>query len=136
MVLVDTTVWSIALRRRPEVPGEAEARVAREWAELVRDGRVRIIGPIRQEILSGIRDERRFKILRDHLSAFPDVEIMPQDYVEAALFFNRCRSAGVSGAHVDMLICAVAARNTWPIFTLDDDFPRYAQWLPIQLHRP
>jgi len=60
-VLVDTSVWSLALRRR-EVDEESE--IVRELRELIVEGSAVIIGPIRQELLSGIRIEYRLLDLR------------------------------------------------------------------------
>jgi len=59
-----------------------------------------------------------------------------EDYEAAALASNDCRAAGVSGSAVDFLICAVALRRNWPVFTMDHDFTRYARHLPLRLHQP
>ena len=131
-VLVDTSVWSLALRRqRP-----AQAPETSELAELVTEGRVSLLGPVRQELLSGIADEKQYAVLRDHLRAFPDVALEPGDYEEAATFFNRCRARGVQGSNTDFLICAVAARRQLGILTTDADFRHFAKLLPIHLHAP
>ena len=53
MVLVDTPVWSLALRRRPEHLSRSQQVLASALAELIREGRVQMVGPIRQELLSG-----------------------------------------------------------------------------------
>ena len=135
-VLVDTSLWSLALRRRPHQLSPAETRLVDEWADLVSSGRAVLIGPVHQEVLSGIRGEEAFEALRERLSAFRYLEILPGDYVQAAQFFNRCRSQGVTGSHVDMLICATAARYDVPIFTTDPDFSGYARHVPIRLHDP
>ena len=129
-VLVHTSVWSEALRRRTRSQSES----ANELASLVEDGRVAMIGPIRQELLSGIRERAQFERLRDHLSAFPDLEITRDDYAEAAAFFNRCRAKGIHASNTDFLICAVAVRNDLAIFSSDQDFTRFAKVLPIVLH--
>ena len=130
-VLVDTVIWSLALRRtrRPE-----SSAVLEELAALVEDQRAAMIGPIRQELLSGIRESAQYESLREHLRAFPDAEITSADYEEAAAFFNRCRKKGVQGSNTDFLICAVAARNDFAIFTADEDFRRFAKILPVTLH--
>jgi predicted nucleic acid-binding protein len=130
-VLVDTPIWSLALRRktRPE-----NASTKSELASLVEDGRVAMIGPIRQELLSGIRERAHFDRLREHLRAFSDTEITLDDYEEAASFYNRCRGKGIQGSNTDFLICAIAARNEFSIFTTDDDFTHFAKVLPIVLH--
>jgi predicted nucleic acid-binding protein len=131
-VLVDTSVWSLVLRRKLRVQQSATAR---ELASLVQDGRVAMIGSIRQELLSGIKERAAFEKLREHLRAFPDVATTSQDYEEAAAFFNRCRERGIQGSNTDFLISAIAVRNEFSIFTTDADFARYANVLPIVLHR-
>ena len=134
MVLVDTSVWSLALRRRASDLQLADHAIVEQWAELVREGRVQLIGPIRQELLSGLKDARQFALLEQRLECFPDAQVESLDYVEAARYFNLLRKKGVSGTGTDLLICAVAARNNWPIFTVDLDFTRYALHLPIRLY--
>jgi hypothetical protein len=62
---------------------------------MIQDHRVQMIGPIRQEILSGIRNESQFKKLQNHLESFPDLPAITEDYVTAAKYFNRCRSKGI-----------------------------------------
>ena len=130
-VLVDTSIWSLALRRG----SDSTSRPVRELRSLIADNRVQMIGPIRQEILSGIRDEAQFKELDVHLSAFPDLPVAAEDYVMAARFFNLCRGKGIQGSNTDFLICAVAVRHRLTIFTADKDFALYAKHLPIVLHR-
>jgi predicted nucleic acid-binding protein len=135
-VLVDTTIWSLALRRRAHQLSPLEKRLVEEWADLVTSGRAVLIGPVHQEVLSGIRSIEMFAALQETLSAFHYLETLLSDYIQAARFFNLCRSGGVVGSHVDMLICAMAHRYAVPIFTTDPDFSGYAQHLPIRLHEP
>lgn len=131
-VLVDTSVWSLALRRNLPVNGPETP----EFLELIKEARVQIIGPIRQELLSGIKNVVQFNKLRDHLRPFPDMEVTTQDYETAAEFSNLCRGKGVQGSNTDFLICAVAVRHNIPVFTTDNDFNLYQSHLPIMLHRP
>ena len=135
-VLVDTSVWSLALRRRSRQLGNRDRTLRDELAELTREGRAVVIGPVRQELLSGIQDGAAFERLRERLRAFDDLPLTTDDYEEAASFNNRCRASGVAGAAVDLLICAAAARRDLPIFTVDADFRRYARVLPVRLHEP
>ena len=133
-VLVDTTIWSLALRRtRPKLK---EQILVDELSELVRELRAVLIGPIRQEVLSGIPDPAKFEVVRQHLSAFDDLPIGKADYEEAARVFNVCRKKGVQGSHVDFLICAVAIRHSTVVFTTDKDFTNYAKHLDLELHKP
>jgi predicted nucleic acid-binding protein len=105
-----------------------------ELTELIQEGRALLMGPIRQELLSGIYDVRQFNALRDSLRAFNDVNIHESDYERAVEFSNSCRQAGVQGSHVDFLICSVAAGNSAAILSTDKDFIRCAKHLPITLH--
>ncbi len=130
-VLVDTSIWSLALRRKERAENASKRS---ELASLVEDGRVAMIGPIRQELLSGIKERAQFDRLREHLRAFPDIELMSDDYEEAASFYNRCREKGIQGSNTDFLICATAARNKFSIFTADEDFTHFVKVLPIVLH--
>ena len=130
-VLVDTSVWSLALRRKEPKDGVEE----RELRELLREGRVAMMGVIRQEILSGVHTKQQFTRLRDHLRAFDDLDLEHEDHEHAASCYNRCRAAGVQGGSIDFLICAVALRRKLPVFTKDRDFEQYATVLPLDLHR-
>jgi predicted nucleic acid-binding protein len=133
MVVVDTSVWSLALRRRGEQLSSSEAKLTTMLAELIREGRVELLGLIRQELLSGIRDEAQFFKLVNTLRAFPDPRLEIADYEEAARINNLCRSRGIAGSAIDFLICAVAHRRGWAIFTSDQDFHKYASVIPLQL---
>lgn len=136
MILVDTSVWSLALRRRNSDLNAAERRHVREWERLVREGTAALIGPIRQELLSGVRDERMWERLRAALRPFPDLPLATADYERAAQFFNRCRARGVAGSAIDLLICSASARYRAPIYTTDADFGRYATVLELERHVP
>jgi predicted nucleic acid-binding protein len=131
MVLVDTCVWSLALRRR-ERKDDPEAR---ELETLLRDGRVQLIGPIRQEILSGIARKAQFDRIRLLLAAFPDLPIEAEDHELAASYYDLCRSKGIQGSNTGFLICAVGVRHQLEIYTTDADFGLFARFLPIVLHQ-
>jgi predicted nucleic acid-binding protein len=131
-ILVDTSVWSLALRRNLPDDGPEVA----ELIELIREVRVQMIGPVRQELLSGVKNRSQFQKLRNHLRAFPDLELTTRDYETAAEFYNLCRGKGIQGSNTDFLICAIAARHNIPILTTDGDFTLFQPHLPITLHCP
>ena len=133
-LLVDTPVWSLALRRKPSDLNPREERVTQALAEAIRDGRAQLAGVVRQELLSGIREEERFRKLRDYLRAFDDPALETGDYEEAAQMHNRCRARGIAGSAIDFLICAMASRRNWQIFTTDQDFERYRRVLGLKLY--
>lgn len=106
-VIVDSSFWSLALRRNRSI----DSIVVNVLQDLIAEGRVVLPGVIRQEVLSGIRHAEQFERLRDYLGSFPDLEIAIEDYELAAEFFNTCRSNGVQGSNTDFLICAIAHRR-------------------------
>ena len=130
-VLVDTSVWSMALRRK----GGTDHPAVGALADLIRDGRAAIVGPIRQELLSGIRHRADFDRLRERLRDFPDLPVGTEDHERAAEHFNTCRAKGIQGSNTDFLLCAIAERYHVSILTTDVDFRAFARVLPIQLHR-
>ena len=133
-LLVDTPVWSLALRRKAADLSPGEERITQALAEAIRDGRAQLIGVVRQELLSGIREEERFKKLRDYLRAFDEPALEMGDYEEAAEMHNRCRARGIAGSTIDFLICAVSSRRKWQVFTTDQDFERYGRVLGLKLY--
>ena len=130
-VLVDTSVWSLAFRKKR--PDSNDKKLIEYLTFLIRKRYAVMIGPIRQEILSGISDENTFRKLKEALKAFPDFEITTDDYEQAAAYYNICRSNGIQGSHIDYLICSVAHNNDFLIFTLDKDFKNYRNYIDIEL---
>jgi hypothetical protein len=134
--LVDTSVWSLALRRKREDLSPSEGNLVAELSELVQEGRVRTIGLIRQELLSGIKTAEQFERLRAYFRSFPDEAIDTSDYEEAAKSGNQCKSKGLAVSIVDILMCAVAMKRNWSILTTDPDFSNYARVIPLTIHKP
>lgn len=128
-VLIDTCVWSLVLRHRKPDP-----RFTAIVTDLISDGRAVLIGPIRQEILSGVSDAKQFDTLRRLLSAYNDIPLRSLHFETAAEFSNVCRSHGVQGSTIDFLICAVAHHENLLILTTDKDFTHFARHLPIALY--
>lgn len=133
-VLVDTSVWSLALRRKPGALNHAERGLVFEWTELVKDDRVLLIGDIRQEILSRIAHPEQFERLKDYLRNFHDIALLQEDYERAAEFSNTLMKKGVVSTPVDELIAAVAFRLNIDVFSTDPDFKHFARHLPIRLY--
>jgi predicted nucleic acid-binding protein len=127
LVLVDTPIWSLALRRTSTALNSHEQHLRATLRELIREARAQLLGPVRQELLSGIRHKPSFEKLRAELRSFDDPRLESADYEEAAHIHNQCRTRGIAGSPVDFLICAAALRRDWEIFTTDKDFARYAR---------
>jgi len=132
-VLVDTSVWSLALRKKDRT--EEEQKIVNHLSKLINNLAVVLIGPIRQEILSGISTKEKFEELKDKISIFEDHIIHTHDYELAAEYFNECRKHGIQGSHIDYLLCSVATNNDMFIFTLDNDFQLFKKHLRIKLEK-
>ena len=133
-VLVDTPVWSLAFRRKPVDLNSMEQSLVHELRDLIQQGRAQLLGPVRQEVLSGIRNLDQFEKLRSVLRPFRDEPLDLEDYEMAAMASNRCRAQGIAMSAVDALLCAVALRKNLLIFTTDSDFKNYSRILALKLH--
>jgi len=130
-VIIDTCMWSLAFRRK----SITETKVAKELSNLIDENRAKIIGAIRQELLSGYSEVQSYMKLRDKLRYFPNEPIIDADYEVAAEYSNLCRKNGIQGSHTDFFICAVSVRLKMKIYTNDVDFQHYSKYLPLSLHQ-
>ena len=133
MILVDTTIWSKAYRRK-KIANEDQAIIKQLYDILDMDEEV-LIGSVRQELLSGISNKNLFNDLTVKLNGFNNYEAQLVDHDLAAEYFNICLSHGIQGSQTDYLICAVAHRFNLEIFTEDNDFNNYKKYLPIKLYK-
>jgi predicted nucleic acid-binding protein len=131
-VLVDTSIWSLVLRK--ETPKNHVFVI--ELSELINESRVQIIGPIRQELLSGIKSPAQFREIKSYLSSFPDIPLETADFEKAAEFSNTCRKSGLQGSNTDFLICALAYLHNLEIFMTDNDFLGFHKYIPTNLYLP
>lgn len=124
-LLVDTSVWSLALRRQNSSSlSSEEQRLKAVLTQAIQNGRVAMLGLIRQELLSGIKHEAQFEKVKSGLDPFLDEPILKFDHEYAARIYNECRSRGVEGGAIDILICAVAVRRGWEVLTADTGLSR------------
>ena len=136
-VIVDTCVWSLALRKSKKQRLSAEQQnYVNELKELITEVRVQFVGAIRQELLCGIKSNIQFTQLKHHLHSFDDLPVKQIDYEMAAEFFNKARSQGIQGSNTDFLLCAISYRLDIPIFTLDKDFINFRSIFSVRLHLP
>lgn len=71
-IIVDSCIWSLALRRNTV----KENSYIEELKNLIEEIRVQLIGPIRQELLSDVKSKKQFDILKQHLESFEDVVLV------------------------------------------------------------
>jgi predicted nucleic acid-binding protein len=129
-ILVDTCVWSYALRRRHDLPNQA---IIDALNGCIAQRQVIMLGAIRQEILSGIAHAAQFERIRTQLRAFPDYPIATADFETAAQLYNRCRAKGVQGSNTDFLLCAIAHCHDFTVLTLDKDFSHFKKRVDFKL---
>lgn len=135
-VLVDTSVWSLLFRRDERNLNDSQVQAASALRSLISERRVRVIGPIRQELLSGIKTSEQFERLQHRFRDFEDEPLTTADYEFAARISYECRKAGISTNAIDALICSAAKLRDWEIFTFDEDFKRYAKIADLRLYQP
>ncbi len=130
-VIVDTSVWSLAFRRRNVVNTPEVVSLVR----LVEQGLVVLLGPVRQEVLSGIKHPDQFERLRERLAAFPDLELTTRDFETAAELCNLCITKGVQASHTYFLIAAAAITRGYAVLSADRDFESIARIVPVRRYQ-
>ena len=125
IVLVDTSVWSLALRAPAKEP-----KIVAKLRKHVQGGRVVLLGVIVQELLQGFRDDRDVTRVATQLEAFPLVQLSRDDHVAAATLHRACAKRGVTASTIDCHIASAAIRHRCSLLTNDDDFTRIARVAP------
>ncbi|MEN9309205.1 MAG: hypothetical protein RL173_3137, partial [Fibrobacterota bacterium] len=116
-VLIDTNIWSTFFRRNK--PEDQKLRANIEM--LMQENRISMIGPIRQEILTGIKDDNKYAILKEYLQAFEDEPITTEAYEYAAKVANGCMKNGIAISAIDAIIVAVIVLHGFEIYSNDQD---------------
>jgi len=118
-VLVDTSVWSLALRRSPP-SGAREVALLRSYLE--RGNVIVTTGLILQELLQGFQGPTARKKIIKSFSMLPVLAPALDDHIEAAGLRNHCRRKGVQVGTIDALIARLCIRHELPLLTTDRDF--------------
>jgi predicted nucleic acid-binding protein len=134
MILLDSSIWSLFLRRKQRDLNPHERAIVHHVHDLIVAGDAVIIPLICHEVLSGISDKAKFDYIKARLLAIDELPLQIETYTLAAEFFNTCRAKGTAPGAIDMTICAAAHLHHTPIFTTDPDFPLYARHLPFSLY--
>lgn len=129
-VFVDTSVWSLALRRdRPERGGE----VAFLAGALESGEAVFTTGLVLQELLQGFRGARARERMLERFSVLPFLVPDREDHVRAAELRNAGRRRGVQIGTIDALLAELCIRHELTLLTTDADFARVARLHPLRL---
>lgn len=130
--IVDTSIWSLALRKKTLKANEELA--VKKLRKLIDYGEhVFITGIILQEILQGIKNRGHFERVKKVFLYYEVLNAHGDDHVYAAELFNKCRSKGVTASTVDFLIAAIAIKNDCRLFTADKDFECIARYTELQV---
>lgn len=129
--VVDTSVWSLVLRR-PRVD-DANVHIQIFRTQLESNNRLFLIGNILQELLDGLRSPKQFDRLVQLLEPFPLLELDRSTYIAAAKLRTMCRANGVQASPVDFLIAAACSQHGYPLLTADQDFSRIARHCDLML---
>ena len=132
-LLVDTSVWSLALRRDRE-SSLAEVDALRE--ALQGDEIVVTTGLILQELLQGFAGPRSPKDLAERFAALPLIGPDRQDHIAAAALRNVCRRAGIQVGTIDALLAQLCIRHGLTLLTTDNDFLHAAVHCPLKVWKP
>jgi predicted nucleic acid-binding protein len=128
--LIDTSVWSEALRRKNKSINSSETILSRL---ILNESEIILIGIILQEILSGITDRKLFNEINTILSDFPYIEATKDDYIYAAELRNTLKIKGITAGSFDFLIASIAIRNNLTLVTIDNDFKHIAKHSSLKL---
>jgi predicted nucleic acid-binding protein len=127
--LIDTCIWSLVLRRN-----EPKSKALIDlFSDLIDQKLVVLCGPVRQELLSGIKLLTQYNQLKSHLRYFEDLVITTADYELAAEYYNLCRLNGIQGSNTDFLLCALSFNNNLKLLTVDRDFLNFKKVIDFKL---
>lgn len=132
-LFVDTSVWSLALRRDRPAPNAVVSALGRA---LEQGEPVTTTGLVLQELLQGFRGPRARERIVERFSALPFVVPDRGDHVRAADLRNACRRRGVQVGTIDALLARLCIRHELTLLTTDADFERIAALHPLALWRP
>ena len=131
-LLVDTSVWSLALRRDAVAGPEVDALVA----ALESGAPVVTTGLVLQELLQGFSGPRDRREIIDRFTALPLVAPDRQDHIDAAALRNHCRRSGVQVGTIDAILAQLCIRHGLAMLTTDKDFASIAKHTALRLWKP
>ncbi len=118
-LLVDTSVWSLALRRDPPA---REPAVDRLREALSNGDQVLTTGLVLQELLQGFAGPTAREAILERFAALPLLVPDRADHVAAAAIRNACRRAGIQVGTIDALLVQLCLRHDLLMLTTDQDF--------------
>jgi len=132
-LLVDTSVWSLALRR-DRVRDEPQVEALRQALGGAQS--VVTTGLILQELLQGFAGARAQREIVERFAALPLLVPDRQDYIDAAAIRNRCRRAGIQLGTIDALLAQLGMRHRLVLLSTDNDFVHAARHCALRVWAP
>ena len=132
-LFVDTSVWSLALRRDSsgEAPEPGRLREALASREAVYTA-----GIVLQELLQGFRGPTARDAIVQRFASLPMIVPDRDDHVAAADIRNTCRRHGVQLGTVDALLARLCLHHDLELLTTDGDFHHASRHTPLRIWRP
>lgn len=130
-LFVDTSVWSLALRRDTPSSG---TEVSYLIEALGGGAQVFTTGLVLQELLQGFSGPRNRQAMIERFAALPFLVPDRRDHIEAADLRNQCRRQGLQVATIDALLAQLCIRHDLAMLTTDRDFAAIAEVHPLHLH--
>lgn len=131
MLLVDTSVWSLALRR----DGASDVPQVQILRDALSSGSHTVVttGVVLQELLQGFNGPKAVEVIVERFRALPFISPDRQDHIAAAEIRNACRRAGVQVGTIDALLIQLCARHELTLLSTDMDFVHAARHVPLRL---
>ena len=129
-LLVDTSVWSLALRR-DATASEPEVHALKD--ALQGDDVVVTTGLVLQELLQGFSGAKAQAQIVERFKALPLIQPDREDHIAAANVRNACRRAGIQFGTVDALLAQLCIRHDLTLLTTDKDFSFAAKHCPLHV---
>lgn len=129
-LLVDTSVWSLALRRDVEAV-EPEVQALKD--ALFGSDVVVTTGLVLQELLQGFSGAKARGQIIERFAALPLLQPDREDHIGAAALRNTCRQAGVQIGTIDAVLAQLAIRHDLTLLTTDKDFTHAARHCPLRV---
>lgn len=128
--LVDTSVWSLALRRDAEAskPEVHQLRDALLGSEVVVT-----TGLVLQELLQGFSGPKARAQIVERFAVLPLLQPDRDDHIAAAALRNSCRQAGVQMGTIDALLAQLCIRYDLTLLTTDKDFSHAARHCALRV---
>lgn len=132
-LLVDTSVWSLAIRRDAAAT-EPEVEVLKD--ALQGSDIVVTTGFILQELLQGFSGPKAGPQIVERFAALPLLQPDREDHIAAADLRNKCRRAGIQVGTIDALIAQLCIRHDMLLLSTDNDFKLASAHCALRVWQP